>query len=87
MLKRGDSACVFQFESAGMQKILKDAQPNNIEDLVALNALYRPGPMQYIDRYVACKNGVQEIPGEGLALPHENPGQEVHIQHGEVFFC
>lgn len=61
MLKRGDSACVFQFESAGMQKILKDAQPNNIEDLVALNALYRPGPMQYIDRYVACKNGLQEI--------------------------
>lgn len=61
MLKRGDSACVFQFESAGMQKILRDAQPDTIEDLVALNALYRPGPMQYIDRFVACKNGKQAI--------------------------
>lgn len=61
MLKRGDSACVFQFESGGMQKVLKDAQPESIEDLVALNALYRPGPMQYIDRFVACKNGRQPI--------------------------
>ena len=57
MLKRGESECVFQFESGGMQKVLKDAQPETIEDLVALNALYRPGPMQYIDRFVACKNG------------------------------
>ncbi len=61
MLQRGDSACVFQFESPGMQKILKDAMPNTIEDLVALNALYRPGPMAYIPRYIACKNGQQEI--------------------------
>ena len=61
MLKRGESECVFQFESGGMQKVLKDAQPETIEDLVALNALYRPGPMQYIDRFVACKNGLQPI--------------------------
>ena len=61
MLKKGDSECVFQFESGGMQKVLKDAQPETIEDLVALNALYRPGPMQYIDRFVACKNGLQPI--------------------------
>ena len=61
MLKRGESECVFQFESGGMQKVLRDAQPETIEDLVALNALYRPGPMQYIDRFVACKNGLQPI--------------------------
>ena len=61
MLCAGDSACVFQFESGGMQKVLRDAQPNTIEDLVALNALYRPGPMQYIERFVKCKNGVWDI--------------------------
>ena len=43
MLGDGKSACIFQFESAGMQKILKDARPESIEDLIALNALYRPG--------------------------------------------
>ncbi len=61
MLQNGDSACVFQFESPGMQRILKEAHPNNIEDLVALNALYRPGPMAYIDQYVRCKTGVEPI--------------------------
>ncbi len=57
MLSRGESACVFQFESAGMQRVLKDAKPNSIEDLVALNALYRPGPMANIPKYVDSKNG------------------------------
>lgn len=61
MLRRGDSACVFQFESAGMQKILRDALPTSIEDLVALNALYRPGPMDYIPQFVASKNGRMPI--------------------------
>ena len=57
MLAKGESACVFQFESAGMQRVLKDAKPNSIEDLVALNALYRPGPMANIPKYVDSKNG------------------------------
>jgi len=57
MLGRGDSACIFQFESTGMQRVLKDAKPNSIEDLVALNALYRPGPMAYIPKFVDSKNG------------------------------
>ncbi len=61
MLCRGDSACIFQFESAGMQKILREAQPHNIEDLVALNALYRPGPMAYIPQYIDCKLGKKPI--------------------------
>ncbi len=60
MLGEGKSTCVFQFESSGMQGILKDAKPNSIEDLIALNALYRPGPMQYIPQFIKSKKG--EIP-------------------------
>ncbi len=51
----GQSAAVFQFESPGMQKILKQAQPRCIEELVALNALFRPGPMDYIPQYIEGK--------------------------------
>ncbi len=61
MLCNGDSSLVFQFESAGMQDILKQAQPANIEELVALNALYRPGPMQFIPQYINCKWGKEPI--------------------------
>ncbi|HAK46116.1 MAG TPA: DNA polymerase III subunit alpha [Spirochaeta sp.] len=61
MLGDGKSACIFQFESSGMQGILKDAQPNSIEDLIALNALYRPGPMQYIPQFTKSKKGEMPI--------------------------
>ncbi|MDX9802304.1 MAG: DNA polymerase III subunit alpha, partial [Spirochaetia bacterium] len=57
MLGEGKSACIFQFESPGMQKILKDTKPESIEDLIALNALYRPGPMQNIPQFISSKNG------------------------------
>ncbi len=52
---RGDTVAVFQFESPGMQKILRQAQPRRLEELVALNALYRPGPMDYIPQYIEGK--------------------------------
>jgi DNA polymerase III subunit alpha len=52
---RGDTVAVFQFESPGMQKILRQAQPRKLEDLVALNALFRPGPMAYIPQYIEGK--------------------------------
>jgi DNA polymerase-3 subunit alpha len=52
---------VFQFESSGMQEHLKKLKPSNIEDLTAMNALYRPGPMQHIDEFIDCKNGTREI--------------------------
>ena len=55
LFKRGDSAAVFQFESPGMSKILKQFQPEKLEDLVALNALYRPGPMDCIPQYIEGK--------------------------------
>jgi DNA polymerase-3 subunit alpha len=51
----GKTAAFFQFESAGMQKVLRQAKPRRIEDLIALNALYRPGPMDYIPDYIAGK--------------------------------
>jgi len=52
---RGDSVAIFQFESPGMQKILRQCQPRRIEELVALNALYRPGPLAYIPQYIDGK--------------------------------
>ena len=52
---RGDTVAVFQFESPGMQKILRQAKPRCIEEVVALNALYRPGPMDYIPQYIEGK--------------------------------
>ncbi len=57
MLQRAESIGVFQFESRGMSDLLRDAVPNNIEDLIALVALFRPGPMENIPKYVACKHG------------------------------
>lgn len=61
MLGEGKSMCVFQFESSGMQGILKQAKPNRMEDLIALNALYRPGPMAYIPQFIDCKWGRKAI--------------------------
>ena len=61
MLGEGKSFEVFQFESGGMQDILKQAKPGKIEDLIALNALYRPGPMDNIPQFVDSKNGRQII--------------------------
>ncbi|MDR2807669.1 MAG: DNA polymerase III subunit alpha [Spirochaetaceae bacterium] len=61
MLGEGKSAGIFQFESGGMQNILRQAQPSKIEDLIALNALYRPGPMDYIPQYIDSKSGKQKI--------------------------
>ena len=61
MLGEGNSFEIFQFESDGMQNILKQTKPTSIDDLIALNAMYRPGPMDNIPRFVECKNGRQEI--------------------------
>lgn len=61
MLSDGKSTAIFQFESSGMQDILKRAQPGNIEDLIALNALYRPGPMQFIPQYIEGKKNPSSI--------------------------
>ena len=57
----GLTEAVFQFESRGMQGMLRDAKPTRLEDLIALNALYRPGPMDLIPTFVARKNGREEV--------------------------
>lgn len=61
LYQRGETNGTFQFESVGMQKHLKELKPNNIEDLIAMNALYRPGPMQYIDTFIKRKQGKEKV--------------------------
>ena len=57
----GRTTGTFQFESAGMQKYLRELQPTVFEDLIAMNALYRPGPMDYIPSFIKRKNGLEPI--------------------------
>lgn len=61
LFSRGDTTGLFQFESPGMKKHLRALQPNRFEDLVAMNALYRPGPMEYIPSFIRRKHGVEPI--------------------------
>ena len=66
LYQRGDTIGTFQFESEGMRQYLKDLKPTNIEDLIAMNALYRPGPMQFIPNFINRKHGREEV-----EYPHE----------------
>ena len=61
LFAEGRTESVFQFESRGMQGMLKDARPSRLEDLIALNALYRPGPMDLIPSFVARKHGREVV--------------------------
>ncbi len=61
LFSKGDTVGVFQFESAGMQKYLKELKPTKFEDLIAMNALYRPGPMDYIPQFIRRKHGQEPI--------------------------
>ena len=61
LYQEGRTVGTFQFESAGMQKYLRELHPTVFEDLIAMNALYRPGPMDYIPQFIARKNGKEEI--------------------------
>jgi DNA polymerase-3 subunit alpha len=60
MLGRGDTVGVFQLESSGMRDVLRQMKPDCFEDIIALVALYRPGPMDNIPRYIACKHGKEQ---------------------------
>ena len=66
LYQAGATNGTFQFESAGMQKHLKNLKPTDIEDLIAMNALYRPGPMQFIDSFINRKRGDEKV-----EYPHE----------------
>jgi DNA polymerase-3 subunit alpha len=66
LYQRGETVATFQFESPGMQKYLRELKPTNIEDLIAMNALYRPGPLQFIPNFINRKQGREEV-----EYPHE----------------
>ena len=61
VFSRGDTTGLFQFESPGMKKHLRNLKPNRFEDLIAMNALYRPGPMEYIPNFIARKHGLEPV--------------------------
>lgn len=61
LFQRGDTTGVFQFESAGMKRYLRELKPTVFEDIIAMAALYRPGPMQFIDDFIGRKNGEKAI--------------------------
>ncbi len=67
LYQRGDTVGTFQFESDGMRKYLKELKPTSLEDLIAMNALYRPGPMQFIPQFIDRKHEREEV-----AYPHES---------------
>ena len=61
LIAQGDTSGVFQLESAGMRDSLRKLKPNRFEDIIAMNALYRPGPMDSIPNYIKCKNGEEPV--------------------------
>ena len=61
LFQRGETIGIFQYESAGMQKSMKELKPTDFTDLIAMNALYRPGPMQYIPNYIRRKHGTEKV--------------------------
>ncbi|PRY35513.1 DNA polymerase III alpha subunit [Spirosoma oryzae] len=61
LFQRGETNAIFQFESDGMKKYMKDLKPDRFEDLIAMNALYRPGPIQYIPTFINRKHGREEV--------------------------
>jgi DNA polymerase-3 subunit alpha len=73
LFSRGDTIGTFQFESDGMRKWLRELKPNRFEDLIAMNALYRPGPMEYIPDFIHRKFGLKQI-------EYDLPGMEEVLQ-------
>jgi len=61
LFQKGETVGIFQYESPGMQKHMKDLKPSVFDDLIAMNALYRPGPMEYIPSFIARKHGNEDI--------------------------
>lgn len=68
LFQKGDTDAVFQFESSGIKRVLRNLHPDNFEDIVAVNALYRPGPMQNIDHFVNRKHGREPVTYPDLSL-------------------
>jgi DNA polymerase-3 subunit alpha len=81
LFQQGQTKGVFQFESGGMRDVLMKMRPNRIEDLIAANALYRPGPMEYIDAYVKRKQH-----GEEWSTPHPSMTEVLEETYGIMVY-
>jgi DNA polymerase-3 subunit alpha len=81
LLQRGDTTGVFQLESAGMKRYLRDLKPSVFEDIVAMVALYRPGPMQFIDEFIGRKHGERVI-----AYPHPSMENSLKNTYGVLVY-
>jgi DNA polymerase-3 subunit alpha len=81
LFQRGDTTGVFQLESAGMKRYLKDLKPTVFEDIVAMVALYRPGPMQFIDDFISRKHGQKEI-----VYPHPSMENALKNTYGVLVY-
>jgi DNA polymerase III subunit alpha len=81
LLGSGDSTGVFQLESAGMKRYLKELKPTVFEDIIAMVALYRPGPMQFIDDFIARKHGIKEI-----VYPHPSMENALKNTYGVLVY-
>lgn len=73
LYQQGDTNATFQFESPGMQKHLRELKPDKFDDLIAMNALYRPGPMAYIPEYIDRKHGKKQV-------EYDLPDMEEHLK-------
>ena len=81
LYQKGDTIGTFQFESDGMRKYLRELKPNNIEDLIAMNALYRPGPMDFIPDFINRKHGIDKT-----IYPHEWLEEILKPTHGIMVY-
>lgn len=81
MLGEGKSKSIFQFESSGMQNVLREAKPSSIEDLIALNALYRPGPMDFIPQFIEGKRNPRKI-----KYPHKDLVEVLKPTYGVIVY-
>lgn len=81
IFRQGNTDGVFQFESSGIRRVLRKLQPNSFEDIVAVNALYRPGPMEQIDTFIARKNGK-----EAIRYPHEDLKEILEVTYGIMVY-
>ncbi|WP_088068587.1 DNA polymerase III subunit alpha [Gottfriedia luciferensis] len=81
VLSKGDTSGVFQLESSGMRRVLQQLQPNQFEDIVAVNALYRPGPMEQIPKFIQYKHGLDTV-----TYPHPDLEKILEPTYGVIIY-
>ena len=81
LLSKGETTDVFQLEGAGMRRYIRDLKPNSFRDIAAMVALYRPGPMEHIDRYIRAKHGE-----EAIVYPHPSVKDLLEETYGVVVY-